>query len=215
MSEYVGVVVPPEWAGKPIIDYEAGWPVIKRFEPEAGWRAGLADLSHRPKAIAHGPGLSAYGGIGPGRTVWTGWLLACGLGPDEAMVFNLAGSPTPEWPDGHHTDLTEAWALLALIGPEAVAVAQRLIALDVDPPGDEPFSLATGIEGIGVVIARLRGRTPGLLIGCERSYGQVLYDLCFTVGRHLGLRPVGDEAFQDWRRGVRLEPWPAEDRSES
>jgi len=197
-------IVLPEWAGKPIEEDQAGRPVITRFEPsEEGFQAGLTDLSHRPKAIVQGPGAKRLGELNPGEVLWTGRAFECCLKPNEAVVYDMNGPLDFGWPDEYYTDLTEGWVLLGLWSHHALAVIQRLVAVDVERPQTrDPFFLVTRCHGLALQIVNLKGTQPGFLLACDRSHGQNLFDACLHVGEPLGLKPVGELAFRKWFESV-------------
>ena len=192
-------IVQPDWAGKPREAEIDGWPVIDGFEPpEKDYTAGLSDLSHRPKATVYGPALKKQGELEPGKAIWTGQGFLSLLRPGEAVVFDLLGPMNPSWPEDA-TDMTDAWVLLGLWGRQAVAVMERLFAVDVDRPGEaHPFHLVTRWHALVVQILNLKGLQPGFLLATDRSHGQNLFDGLIHGGRHLGLRPVGVRSWQDW-----------------
>jgi hypothetical protein len=195
----------PEWAGKPVEEDQAGRPVITRFQPaEEGFQAGVADLSHRPKAIVQGPGVKRLGDLNPGKVLWTGQAFVGCLKPDEAVVYDINGPLDTIWPDEYYTDLTEGWVLLALWGPHSLAVMQRVVAVDVEcPQTRDPFFLVTRRHGLALQILNLKGTLPGFLLACDRSHGQNLFDACLHNGEHLGLKPAGELAFRKWFESAR------------
>ncbi|MBW2367424.1 MAG: hypothetical protein JRH15_06025 [Deltaproteobacteria bacterium] len=197
MTTRVKTITPPDWAGKPIETELAGWPVITGFESDIkDATVFLANLSHRPKALAHGDDAKAIGDFGPNKLVKTETGFAGALIDVEAMVVDLFGPGEPNWPEGNYTDVTDAYALLALWGPESPAVMQRLVSVDVVRPDlDGPFFLGTSSHGIFVYIINLKGETPGYLLACTRSQAENLYQACIRAGRPLGIKPEGTEAF--------------------
>ena len=206
MITHTRALVMPNWAGNPVEEIQWGWPVITRFESaETRSQMGLTDLTHRPKALVQGPAVERLGVLTPGKALWTGQAFVGCLKPDEAVLFDLTGSMEPRWPDPHYTDMTEAWVLLALFGPHAKEVIQRLVEIDVERPDlDGPFYLVTKSHAITLHIVNPKGPELGFILACDRSHGQNLFDSCIRAGRQLGLRPVGIEAFQKWFDDLRL-----------
>jgi len=190
----------PEWAGKPIEEDQTGRPVIMRFEAaKEGFEVGLADLSHRPKAIVQGPSVKRLGELNPGKVLWTGKAFVCCLKPDEAVVYDMNGPLDSSWPDEYYTDVTEGWVLMGLWGPLSLSVMQRLAAVDVERPQTrDPFFLVTRCHGFVLQILNLKVSQPGFLLACDRSHGQNLFDACLHTGEHLGLKPAGELAFRKW-----------------
>jgi hypothetical protein len=200
MITHARSIILPDWAGKPVEEEEAGWPVIRCFEPqERDFQVGLADLSHRPKAIVHGPTVRKLGNFKTGQVLWTGRAFFACLKPDEVFIYDLTGPMNPDWPDAYYTDLTEGLVLLALFGPRSLEVMQRLVSIDVElPEQKEPFYLATRSHAIIVHILNPKTIEPGFFLVCARSHGQNLFNGCVHAGRHLGLRPAGMETFRAW-----------------
>ncbi len=193
-------VILPEWAGKPVEEEEAGWPVIKYFEPSGHcFHAALADLSHRPKAIIQGPGIHRICRINPGEVFWTGKAFVCGLKPDEAVVFDLSGPVEPTWPDEYHTDMTEGWVLLGLWGARSLEIMQRMVTVDIErPESRDPFFLVSRSHGLALQILNPKGPEPGFVLACDRSHGQNLFDACLHAGEQFDLKPAGETDFRKW-----------------
>ena len=202
----------PEWVGKPVEEEQAGWPVIKRFEPsEDDFQAALADLSHRPKAIVQGPGLKKIGQLNPGEVLWNGETFVCCLKPDESVVFDLNGPVEPNWPDEYHTDMSESWVLLGLWGARSLEVMQRLVTVDIERPETrDPFFLVTRCHGLALQVLNLKRTETGFLLACDRSHGQNLFDTCLHAGEQLDLKPVGELAFRKWFESAGLSVSPEE-----
>ena len=199
-------IVLPDWAGKPVEEEQAGWPVVARFEPPEGpCEVGLTDLSHRPKAVLQGPAVETLGALKPGQAMWSGGALVGCLKPGEAMIFDLTGPMKPQWPDAAYTDVTDGWVLLGLWGTKSLDVVQRLVAADVERPDiPGPVYLAAGSHGIRVQLINLRGRSPGFVLACDRSHGQNLFEACLRAGRQFDLKITGLRAFDDWLKGTAL-----------
>lgn len=193
-------VIPPSWAGTAVEEDLSGWPVTIRFEPpEKDFPVGLVDLSHCPKAVIQGPVVQELGGNVPGKAIWKSGAYIGFLKPDEAALFDIAGTMTPEWPDPCYTDMTEGWILLGLFGPRTSEVMARLVPLDVERSDThDPLYLVTESHGMTLQILNLRKSQPGFLMACGRSQGQNLYDSCLRAGRSFGLKPVGMKAFTGW-----------------
>jgi len=186
-------IILPDWACKPVEENMDGWPVVQRFEPpEAEFNVGLADLTHRPKALVHGPEVERLGELTPGQVLWTGKGFVGCIKTGEAAIFDLIGPMEPSWPDYHFTDMTDAWVLFSIWGLKAVEILQRLFPVDLDRPTvREPFYLVTRWHTLVVQILNVKGHEPGFFLATDRSHGQNLFDGLIHAGRHLGLRPFG------------------------
>ncbi len=196
---------PPRWAGQPMEELVDGWPVILGFEPEAEEaEAVLIDVSHLNKGLLQGPGLEPFSGLKPAEVTAAGPGLICALNPAEAVVFGLARGGL-DFSGSGFTDLSEAWVLLALLGPEAVEVLRRLSPVDLERPYQkEPFLAACPLAQVPVQVVALKTPEPAWLVAGERSFGQALYDAILETGRHVGLRPAGVKRFEAW---LEASPW--------
>jgi len=189
----------PAWAGRPVHRELAGWPVVERFDPPEGPCAvGLTDLSHRPKALAHGRAVAALGVSKPGQAVWNGQSLVGCLKTNLATVFDLAGPVEPDWASDGYTDMTDGWSLLGLWGPKSPDVVQRLVTIDVEPRSIEgPAFFATSSHGLRIQLANLRRPGPGFVLACARSHGQNVFEACLRAGKQFDLKITGTHAFYE------------------
>ncbi|MEW6265635.1 MAG: hypothetical protein AB1641_21385 [Thermodesulfobacteriota bacterium] len=200
MSTHRQAISWQDWAGEPVSYTEAGWTLARKYRDEdTDAPAGLIDLSHRPKALVYGPAVEKLGRLSPGRAEWNGQAFLCCRKPGECIVYDLLGPLQPQWPDRYYTDMTDAWVLLALIGPRAREVIQRLAAIDFERP-DRPGPLFAVTRGHGLWLQLLnpRRKAPGFFLATERSHGQNLAKGLRHVGHHLGLKIMGLDAFNDW-----------------
>jgi hypothetical protein len=190
----------PDSAGEAVEIDMGGWPVVESFSPPAGdCLVCLTDLSHRPKAIVQGPAATGLGLSRPGQASWNGQVLVGRAKADKAIVLDLSGPVEPQWPDSHYTDVTDGWVLLAIWGPRALDVVQRLVSVDVERPDiDGPVFFATGAHGIRVQLFNLRGRRPGFVIACDLSQGQNLFDACVRAGHQFDMKLAGVKPFNEW-----------------
>ena len=207
MRRYRQAIVMPEWAGRPVTKEVEGWELITDYEPPVtDWSIGVVDLSHRPKALAHGPAAEGFDNITPGQAIWTGSGFACGHKPGEVAVFDLGGDMQVHWPSQYYTDMTDAWVLVAVMGNRAVELMQRMVIIDVErPETDSPFYVATRSHGMDIQLINTKAESPCYLVACERSHGQNLADTLIRNGRHLGLKPVGLNAFDTWLKEFRVQ----------
>ena len=188
----------PQWAGEPIEKEIDGWPVVTGFKlavPNA--KVFIADLGHRPMAMVHGDNVPKLGSCGPGKVVQMETGLAGVLSPGEAVVFDLTGPLVPQWPEGNYTDISEGYLMLGLWGSQSLAVLQRLVAVDVERPDlDEPLFLGTRSHDIFIYVINFKKKTPGFLLACSRPDAQFFFDGIVHVGKPLGLKLEGTEAFE-------------------
>jgi hypothetical protein len=196
-------VVMPSWAGSPVIREESGWPLVMEYEPKFFWRAGLVDLSHRPKALLCGQGLDAAPDLLPGQARLHEGIFYCRKNSDEMAVFDLAGELNHPWPNDFYTDMTHGWLLFALLGKNALPILERLVAVDLEKPAAyDAFYLCAKSHGLWLQIINPKFSEPGFFLACDRSHGQNLLDGLLRTGRHLGLRILGLKDYQEWGEKV-------------
>jgi glycine cleavage system aminomethyltransferase T len=163
-----------------------------RFEERDGWllpvelpgerahvaRAGVADLSHLGKIEVEGPepeeenGIAVYR-IRPGRA-----LVLCPFADCASWRERLAQSAE------RILDVTGAFAILALVGPEARTVLRRLSDLERIP----------GSGLVGHVQAHVLEREGALWIVFPQEYGHYLWEVAVDAAEPLGGGPVGVDA---------------------
>jgi hypothetical protein len=81
----------------------------------------------------------------------------------------------------------------------------RLVSVDLERPEiSGPVILATRCHGMNIQVLNPKGRSPGYLLACERSYGQRFYDVCLHVGYKLGLITVGVNQLKEWLTEIGL-----------
>lgn len=109
-----------------------------------------------------------------------------------------------EWPDLKVlvTNVTSAWANIALAGPRARDLLQRLSTdIDLDPRAFPHLSIRSGkLEGAPVRIARV-GFTGELSfeINIPAGYTAALWETLLAQGEAFGARPIGVDALQELR----------------
>jgi glycine cleavage system aminomethyltransferase T len=106
-----------------------------------------------------------------------------------------------------YTDVTEATLLVALFGPMAFRVAEKLTNLDfMDPAKEAPFLLQGPFCHVPCQIVTLE-KTPddsgGFLLSCSRGYGESMVGAILQAGAEFGLRPAGENRFDIWIQGLR------------
>lgn len=187
--------------GVATVENRCGWSITQTYDTDAEFGIGIVDLSHRPKALLHGPSAEQLN-LHPGRAQWNGHAWTGRLNHSTAQVFDILGDlesdchPTAV---DYFTDLTDGWALIGLIGPQAESVMRRLVDIDFERPTVKgPIFIATRAHGVNMRIVNPKGKLAGYLLACERSYGQSLYDYCLDVGRPREGWPIGVTTFEEW-----------------
>jgi sarcosine oxidase subunit gamma len=139
-------------------------------------------------------------GSGPGE-----WLVLGPAGGQTALAQRLTELTAPAAAQELVTvlDLTHAQVLLRLTGPAAAGVLAKVCAIDladaVTPDGTAFRSsvarVVTGLTRDDVARPAVpapagpgpAGPVPSYLLGCERSYGQYLFDALLDAGAEFGI----------------------------
>ena len=124
----------------------------------------------------------------------------------QASIYHL-GAAAPALPDvAGYTDVTEATVFLALFGPNAFRVAEKLTALDfMDPARQAPFLYQGPFCHVPCQIVTLEKRVDGgggYLLTCSRGYADSMVHAISSAGTGLGLRPAGENRFNTWLRAL-------------
>ena len=191
------------------------WPVCLEYEQE-GSGPWLTDLSHLPRwDFQDGRiddqtvcGLAIPGS--PGQCTLSGNTLVSRLNPSQANVSHF-GSSAPALPQlAGYTDVSEATLLLALFGPKAFLIAEKLTYLDLmDPVRQPPFLLQGPFCKVPcqiVILERNEAHLGGFLLSCSRGYGDSMVAAILGAGADFGLRPAGESRFQAWIERLRGQP---------
>lgn len=165
----------------------------------------ISDLSHVPKWSLQGPDLDGEEPCGlkmPGKpggaTVQQGILLAR-LTPSEARIMVLDDN-VPAFMEAGYTDVTDAYASIAIVGARCFDVLAKLSTADLDGQA-APFALLAPLEELTCFMARLDGEdgTPGIIVAGARGYGHFLLDAFLQAGEEYGMQPAGWQRFKKWR----------------
>ncbi len=103
------------------------------------------------------------------------------------------------------TDLTDAFALLAIIGRPVFDMMHSVTPLDVFPPGKRPpFVLQGPILGIRSLLMPLMSEdgTPAVLVAVPRGFGQSFSRASLQAGEPWHLSAAGEAAFIDFLEHV-------------
>jgi len=164
----------------------------------------LVDLSHIGKWDVQGEKLSS---IGPAGLVIPEDSKHCVI--MESSLVNLIkwnwatiwhfSQDMPDFAsDLAFTNVTEAYALFALLGKEVFSVMEKVAALDLLSPERKPPFLMLGpvlhIRSQVVVLSR-EGDGSAVLVGCPRGYGQSMAYGLLDAGDEWGLKPGGENIF--------------------
>jgi hypothetical protein len=124
----------------------------------------------------------------------------------QASIYHL-GAAAPSMPDfPGYTDVSESTVFLALFGPKAFRVAEKLTNLDfLDPARQAPFLLQGPFCHVPCQIVTLEKSADGaggILLTCSRGYGDSMLHAVMEAGSEFGLRPAGENRFSAWIQGI-------------
>ena len=162
------------------------------FEERGGWLVpvsipgeeehavvGIADLSHLTKIEVRPAG------------AWlqpdTGTLVWYEISPRRALVLcapELAGSVREQFGDRFSLDVTGAYSVIAIVGPEADTVLRRLTHINHFPSGGE-------IAHVQGHVLRCEG---GYWVICAQELGQFVWEVAVDRASALGGGPIGVDA---------------------
>jgi glycine cleavage system aminomethyltransferase T len=96
---------------------------------------------------------------------------------------------------------------VALFGPKAFFVAEKLTDLDLmDPAKTAPFLLQGPFCHVPCQIVTLEKSADGaggFLLTCSRGYGDSMVHAVLEAGAEFGLRPAGENRFNGWIQGLK------------
>lgn len=166
-----------------------------RFEERDGWQVpvsapgeqehlaavGIADLSHLTKLELRPAGAPIEGeGI-----VWYA------ISPRRALVLctpPVGAAAREQVGERFSLDVTGAYCVIALVGPEAATVLRRLTHLHQFPTGGEIAHVQ------GHVLERPANHGGGYWIICAQEYGQYIWEVAVDRASALGGGAVGVDA---------------------
>ena len=169
-----------------------GWQVAVRYPQQADRTVNaLVDLSHAPTFEINGPeagaALTSLCGVdvslrkirsGDGRHVYR-------LTPSRAIVFGNVPSNTEA------IDVTGGWTSLALIGPDAERILNKVTAVDLRERTLPVQACCQGPTfGVNTLFGRFADRFE--LHVCSDS-AEFFWDVLMDAGAEFGLRPAGIE----------------------
>jgi hypothetical protein len=188
-------------------EVRGGWTVVLAYGGE-GEGPFLVDLSHIPRWDLQAQSLDGIQPLGmkipgiPGECRLEDGILINRMNRIQAAIWHLrAGEPSLP-AESSYTDVTDATLCLALFGRYALAVAEKLCALDFrDRRKLTPFLLQGPFSHVPcqmVILEKGESFDGGLLFTCSRGYAQSMVHAVFGAGAEFGLKPAGEQRFTDW-----------------
>jgi hypothetical protein len=187
------------------------WTVTLEYDQE-GQGPWLVDLAHKTRWDLQDSRIGDQRPCGlavppaPGECTLSSHTLISRMNRTQASIYHL-GAVAPIMPDfSGYTDVSEATVFLALFGPKAFFVAEKLTNLDfMDPEKSTPFLLQGPFCHVPCQIVTLKTSTDGIggiLLTCSRGYGNSMLRAMLTAGAEFGLRPAGENRFNAWIEGL-------------
>ncbi|MGY4690264.1 glycine cleavage system aminomethyltransferase GcvT [Salibacterium sp. K-3] len=192
---------------------------IKKEHEAVRAAAGLFDVSHMGEAIITGNGASAWlqtvitndiSRLFPGKVMYTLLCNEKGGVVDDLLIYQIAEEQyllvlnaantqkDIEWlrsladDNVEIKDVSDAYAMLALQGPEAETILQRLSSFELSTLGSFRFRQDIRIGNINCLVSRT-GYTgeDGFEIYCPPSGSTALWNMLLSEGKQEGLLPCG------------------------
>ncbi|MBC2711454.1 MAG: sarcosine oxidase subunit gamma SoxG [Desulfosarcina sp.] len=187
------------------------WTVALEYDEE-GQGPWLVDLAHKTrwdlqdnKVGEQRPGDLTVPSA-PGDCTFANNTLVNRMNRTQASIYHL-GAAAPAMPDfSGYTDVTESTVFLALFGPNAFFIAEKLASLDfLDPAKTAPFLYQGPFCHVPCQIVTLEKAADGaggFLLTCSRGYGDSMVHAILEAGVEFGLRPAGENCFNTWAQGL-------------
>jgi glycine cleavage system aminomethyltransferase T len=164
----------------------------------------VTDLSHVPKWSLQGPGLEAISPAGlsipekPGMITLEHGLLLVRLTPSECRIMSF-GEDTPVFEETDFTDVTDAYATVAVVGTRCFDVLAKLSSIDFEGQFSPRAALAP-VEDVTCLLAHITGRggVPGIILAGARGYGHFFLEALLDAGKEFSIQPAGWERFRLW-----------------
>ena len=188
------------------------WTVALAYDDE-GQGPWLVDLAHKTRWDLQDSSIGdlTVGDLDvpadPGTCTFEGDTLVNRMNRTQASIYHL-GTTAPAMPDvSGYTDVSESTVFIALFGPKAFQVAEKLTNLDfMDPAKPAPFLLQGPFCHVPcqiVTLEKAADGSGGFLLTCSRGYGDSVIHAIMEAGEEFGLRPAGENRFTSWLEGLR------------
>ena len=187
------------------------WTVALEYDEE-GQGPWVVDLAHKPRwdlqdsKVAEQRPCDLTVPAAPGECILANDTLVNRMNRTQTSIYHL-GAAAPAMPDfAGYTDVTESTVFLALFGPKAFCIAEKLTALDfLDPARKVPFLYQGPFCHVPCQIVTLEKSADGaggFLLTCSRGYGDSMLHAVMEAGAEFGLRPAGENRFGAWIQGL-------------
>ncbi len=187
------------------------WTVALEYDDE-GQGPWLVDLAHKTRWDLQDSKIGDLN-VGdpavpeaPGTCTFDGTSLVNRMNRTQASIYHL-GAAVPALPDfTGYTDVSESTVFVALFGPKAFLVAEKLTNLDFQEPAKQPPFLLQGpfchVPCQIVTLEKSADGGGGFLLTCSRGYGDSMVHALLEAGAEFGLKPAGENRFNSWIKGL-------------
>ena len=182
------------------------WTVILEYDDQ-GDGPWLIDLSHRARWDLQDREIDATHPWGlnipatPGRCAYGHGVLINRMNRTQSSIWRISGDKLNSPEGTAYTEVTDATVFLALIGKNLAPLLEKLTSLDFFSPLNEPPFLLQGplahVPCQCVMLEKSPDRS-GVLFTCSRGYAQSMVHAVVDAGAEFGLKPAGENAFQNW-----------------
>jgi hypothetical protein len=138
----------------------------------------------------------------PGSCAFSDGVLVNRMNRTQASIYRLGTIPASLPDSAGYTDVSESTLFVALFGPKAFRVTEKLTNLDLLDPAKEPPFLLQGpfcrVPCQIVTLEKSAHGSGGLLLTCSRGYGDSMIGAILEAGLEFGLQPAGEKRFTNW-----------------
>ena len=183
-----------------------GWEIALRYSQEDS-PLTIIDLSHLSKWEIYAPELSGRS-LGPihvpnrtGEVVLTTKVIVGLCRPSVALAIMCDHSGDDLLNEVNYADVTDGYALLALIGDDGPLTMEKITDLDLASRSGRYARLVQGpLLGAPskIMIFSTAGCKKGMLITVARGSGQSIVDAILDAGAGFELKSAGERAFNRW-----------------
>ena len=180
------------------------WLVVLKYADE-GYGPYLVDLSHKTRWDIQDRDLSRFRPAGveipqiPGDCTLKNSVIVNRMNRTQAAVWHLGDTAPPIPKESAYTDVSEGVVHLALFGPNAFFITEKLTALDMlDPVKKTPFLMQGPFAHVPcqvVVMQRTSSADGCILFTCSRGYSQSMIHAVLSAGAEYDLCPAGEKRF--------------------
>ncbi len=186
------------------------WEIVMEYEGE-GDGPYLIDLTHKQRFDLQDSNLAGQNPFQmtipemPGNSLLDKGILINRMNNTQASIYHFGETAVAMPDDSGFTDVTEATLFVALVGKNIFSICEKLTTLDfMDPEKKAPFLFQGPFSHVPCQIVTLSKDidNPGLVITCSRGYGRDMIHAVLGAGKEFGLKPAGEEKFNDFIKNL-------------